>query len=524
VEQTRLDKIIGYFSPVKAQQRFKARASMAAAGMFVGASKKRRATKMWNAVSGDADKDTLPDLPELRSRSRDLYYNNAIAKGAIDTKVINVVGTGIKLQSRLDREVLSLSEEAATAWEAQTEREWRLFWGRKDCHAARTHNGNSLSRMIYRQARLNGDVFVQLTRSPGINPAWYPYSLRLQVIEADRVCNKDHLRDTELMAGGIEKTAAGAPKAYHILKHHPGSLDYKSYEWLSIPAYGSRTGLPNIIHLASLDRPGQSRGIPDLAAVIEPLKQLGNYTDAELMAAVISGMFTVFIETETGETGLSLDEFYDETGASSTDDDYKMGNGAIVELAKGETIHDSNPGRPNTSFDVFVQAILRQVGVAVNLPFELLIKHFTSSYSAARAALLDAWKYFYMERSWFTENFHQIVYEVWMYEAVSSGRIHAPGFFTDPIMRQAYLGSEWIGPARGMINEKDEVAAAKDRVDAGFSTLSSETAQMTGGDWDANHKQRVKENDARKKDGLDVEAAPPIPTAIPGQPKKEDEE
>ena len=523
VKENALDKVIGWFSPAKANQRFKARAQMAAAGMFVGASRTRRSTKMWAASSGDADYDILSDLPTLRARSRDLYYNNPLAKGAIDTKVINVVGTGIKLQSRLDRDVLPFTEEQAETWEATTEREWRLFWNRKDCHAARTHNGNALSRMIYRQARLNGDAFIQLTRSPGINPAWFPYSLRLQVIEADRVCNKDNAGDTEQLAGGIAKTAAGAPTAYHVLRHHPGGLKFGNREWMVIPAYGSRTGLPNIIHLASLDRPGQSRGIPDLAPVIEPLKQLGNYTEAELMAAVVSGLFTVFIESESGDTGLSLSDFYDENGAQNTDDDYKLGNGAIVELATGEKIHDSNPGRPNTAFDVFVQAILRQVGVALNLPFEILIKHFTSSYSAARAALLDAWKYFYMERSWLTENFHQVVYEVWMYEAVANGRIHAPGFFTDPILRQAYLGAEWIGPAKGMINEKDEVEAARGRVELGISTLADETAQLTGGDWETKHKQRVKEVHARKADGLDQEPTPPRPIVPPAPPEPEPE-
>ena len=43
------------------------------------------------------------------------------------------------------------------------------------------------------------------------------------------------------------------------------------------------------------ERIGQRRGVPFLAQVIEALKQLGRYTDAELVAAVVSGMFTVFI-------------------------------------------------------------------------------------------------------------------------------------------------------------------------------------------------------------------------------------
>ncbi len=44
------------------------------------------------------------------------------------------------------------------------------------------------------------------------------------------------------------------------------------------------------------ERPGQRRGVPVLAPVIEALKQLGRYTDAELVAAVVSGLFTVFVK------------------------------------------------------------------------------------------------------------------------------------------------------------------------------------------------------------------------------------
>ena len=54
------------------------------------------------------------------------------------------------------------------------------------------------------------------------------------------------------------------------------------------------------LHLKDKTRPGQTRGVPYLAPVIELIKQLGRYTDAEVMAAVVSGMFTVFVHNETG--------------------------------------------------------------------------------------------------------------------------------------------------------------------------------------------------------------------------------
>ena len=504
-----IDRVISFVDPVRAARRFRSRAAMAITGGYIGGSKTRRGLKAWTPLDYDADSALLPDLPSLRERSRDLIRNTPLAAGALHTKQTNVVGTGLRLQSRIDREALSLTEEEARAWEAQAEREWRLFWDSKDLDLARTLNGNAITGLVYRQALENGDVFINL---PTVKRKGSVYDLKLQVIEADRVCNKDNDIDTETLAGGIERDQHGAPVSYHILKQHPGSsLHTRDFEWQTIPAFGAGLGLRNIIHLFKQGRPNQSRGVPDLAAVIESLKQLDKYTEAELMAAVISGMFTVFIESESGDPTLDFDDLSPETGAKSTDKDYKMATGAIVGLSPGEKIHDTNPGRPNDSFDPFVKAILQQVGVALELPFEILIKHFTASYSASRAALLEAWKYFISERQWLADNFNRLVYERWMFEAVARGRIAAPGFFDDPLIRQSYLGSEWVGPAKGQIDELKEIKAAELRVDMGVSTTSEVTAEMTGGDWEQKHAQRVKEHNMRTEAGLIQTKQDPAP-------------
>src|SRR5690606_12542726 len=119
----------------------------------------------------------------------------------------------------------------------------------------------------------------------------------------------------------------------------------------------------------------------------------------------------------------------------------------------------ANPGRPNAGFDPFVLAVLRQIGVALELPYEVLIKHFTSSYSAARAALLDAWRFFRRRRAWLARKFCQPVYEAWLADAVATGLVDAPGFFADPVRRASWCGARWIGDAPGQIDPQKEVDA-----------------------------------------------------------------
>ena len=499
IEENILDKAIRYINPIKTNKRFRSRVSMALAGAYIGASTTRRQTLLWRTSGGDPDSDTLPDLPRLRERSRDLVRNTPLATGAINTTVTNVVGTGLKLQSRLDRNILNLTEDQADDWESKTEREFRLWAESQECDAARTQNFSAIQELVFRQALENGDIFINL---PHFERADFPYTLKLQLIEADRVCNEGFKQNSPTLSGGVEKDEYGAPINYHILKQHPGNTYAKAREWVTVPAFGERTGLRNIIHLYRIIRPGQTRGVPYLAPVIESLKQIDKYTESELMATVVSSMLTVFIKSETGELDFDTSNTADETLSKSSDKDMKLGSGAIIGLAPNESVDLVNPLRPNTGFDEFVTSILRQIGVALELPFEILIKHFTASYSAARAALLEAWKFFNSRRQWLAQNFCQIVYEIWLYEAVATGRISAPGYFNDPIIRKAYSGSEWVGPAKGMIDELKEVKAAQERIKEGISTLSEVTAEMTGGDWEKKHPQSVKEHNMRKEAGL----------------------
>jgi lambda family phage portal protein len=518
IEENFVDRAIRFLDPVRANHRAAARLSAAAAGGYIGASTSRRPTMSWKAQKGDADAVILPDLPNLRDRSRDLLRNAPLAAGAVNTVVTNVVGTGLALKSHVDRDVLTMTEDAADLWESQAEREWRLFFESQECDIARTLRGNDIQELAFRQVLENGDVFVIMPNR--IRPG-SPYGLKLQLIEGDRVCNKDNAADSVGLAGGVERDGEGAPVAYHVLDQHPGANYFSPMKrtWTVVQAFG-KTGRRNVIHLYRMLRPGQSRGVPYLAPVMEPLKQLDRYTEAEIAAAVISGMFTVFVKSTTGNVGLSPMEPTTETGGSSADDDFKLASGAILNLAQGEEIQVADPKRPNQAFDPFTMAVLRQIGVALELPFEVLVKHFTASYSAARAALLEAWRFFRSRREWLAANFCQVVYENWMDEAVALGRIKAPGYFADPLLRKAYLGAEWIGTAPGQIDPEKEIGAAEKRINVGVSTVERETVELTGGDFERNVAQIKKERRMLKDAGLTPETKPTAPA--PGSSTNQD--
>ena len=140
-----------------------------------------------------------------------------------------------------------------------------------------------------------------------------------------------------------------------------------------------------------------------------------------------------------------------------------------------------------------MEAICQYIGAALEIPYELLVKRFNASYTASKGALEEAWKMFRMYRDWLASDFCQPIYEEWMAEAVAKKRIDAPGFFTDPLIRKAYCRAEWNGPAKGILDPVKEVSAAEKRVQNGFSTRSSETREMTGGDYYSNADQLKQE-------------------------------
>ena len=474
-----------------------------------GASWRKRAVKGFNAPSGSSHEDIDFNNYTLRQRSRMLYMAAPVATSAIKTNRTNVVGVGLRLKSRIDREVLGLTPEAAKEWQRRTEAEFSLCAKNKaNCDATGMNNFYGLQQLALVSWLLSGDCIGLIKQYPVTR--LLPYSLRVHLIESDRIAtpggygsggsvtyttgrNPDN---GNTIYDGVEVDSNGMVVAYHIRSNYPFELGAPTTTWARVLAYQEHTGLPNVLHIIDTERPDQYRGVSYLAQVIEPLLQIRRYTESELMAAVVESFYTAFIKTEapTDENPFNQTD-PDVPGEPKGPNDYSMGPGQVNVMAPGESVEFANPTHPNGSFDKFVAAISAQVGAALEVPADLLLKQFNSSYSASRAALLEAWKAFKMRREWLADDFCRPCYEVWMSEAVARGRIYAPGFFDNPTIRAAYLGSEWLGPSQGQLDPVKEITAEILACSEGFSTHEQSTIRLNGGQWDANVEQLQRENE-----------------------------
>lgn len=386
-----IDKVITYFDPVQGLKRAKARDRLStgfSVSAHEGTSLVKRALARWLPPINSANTElTETDNEILQGRSWDLYRNDEIAKAAITRVRTNVVATGLHLIPNLDYEFLGITEDESDLLEETIEREFYFLADSKDLDIERRRNFDEFQSSIIINYLVSGESFV--------NSIFYQrpsdiYSLKLQLIDSARVCNPGFAQDRKSFVRGVEMDIYGAPIYYHILKSHPsdiGIIGSSTFEWEKVSAFGFITGRRRFFHIFDPERAEQTRGFTYLAPVIEPLKQLKRYSEAELMAAVIGGMLTVFLESDE-----SAEIEDDNPGFPKQDDDpdngVTLGSGAVVGLSPGRRAKLVNPARPNVAFDPFFVAIARNIGAALELPLDEVLLRFEASYSAARASML----------------------------------------------------------------------------------------------------------------------------------------
>ena len=484
---------------------------------YAGASRIRKQLSNWQPVRAAADADLLPDQDLLVARSRDLDRNNGVAAGAFQTLKDNTVGIGLRLACWPDYRALGRDIEWAEDWSRTTESLWRTWAGSCACDAAGRQNFASMTQLVFGSTLQSGEALAL--------PLWLerndtPFRTCIQLVETDRLSNPGNMMPTTKMRGGIETDDYGRPLAYHIRKVsnwigmlYPAFMGIAA-EWERIPAETS-WGRKRVIHCMAQERVDQTRGKPLLAPVIEQFRMLDSYQRTELQSSIVNSLVAGVIETPMDPAGIAELMGGDANKYLATKGEYRpeLEGGTFIPLYPGDKMTPFVPARPAPQFSNFVEAVLRQIGTALGMPYELVQKDFSkTNYSSARAALLEAWRFFTNRRTWLATYWAGPVYRLWLEEAVNAGLIEAPDFYAN---LPYYTRAKWIGPGRGWIDPVKEADASQIRMSTFISTLELECAEQ-GLDWNEVLEQRALEI-ARMKE-LDLYVPPPPPTKPVGEP------
>ena len=475
----------------------------------------------WNPFPGSADSDTLGDLGTMVARSRDLTRNNGVMAGGIQTLRDNIVGATLRLSATPDYRLLGWDREQSREWGNSTEALFRTWAETTECDASRTLNLLGLSLQALGGSMMNGDVAAL--------PLWLPrggspWATRLMMIEGDRLATPLALSHRTDIRGGIEFDRYGAPAAYYVLDQHPGdflsngfSVQSQSYE--RIPAY-TAWGRKRFIHLHDKERTGQSRGKPIVASVMKDFHMLGKYASNELQASLSNSLIAAFLQSDL-DPQAAAEMFGTDAGGMWKDFIGRkpmvrqMEGAAILPLPPGATIQPFVPGRPNAAFEAFMLASMRNIAAGLNIPYELLLKDFSrTNYSSARASLLEAWRYFNGRRRWLTDYWLRPIYELWLEEAINTGKIEAPAFYEN---RHAFTRCRFIFGGRGWVDPVKDATASKIRRESQVSTLEQECAEQ-GLDYEEVLDQLAVEQNMMIARGLNPNAGNPAskpPVAAP---------
>lgn len=473
-----------------------------------GASHAKQTLKAWQPKHFDAVADIDYNLETLRSRAADLAMNSPLGAAALQTQISGVINEGLNVYPKLDYEALGIDGETARKWTRRVKAEFELWAESVHCDFNRRNTFKELQRIAYRSSLMDGDSFCLFKReTPSANN---PYSLKLHLVEAGRVSTpqgknilivgganvESVLRNGGRIVNGIETDRRGRLKAIWISNriYNQFTAATTPLKWQRVLVYGETSGARNVLHICNDGRIGQFRGEPYLAPVIETLKNLSRYAEAELVSGIIKSYFSLFFTQLSSDNNFTLNQILpDELDLT----EYKLGAGTLNALPRGVDVKAID-SEGTTSFEAYTQYFSKVAGAALGIPAEVLTKTFNSSYSASKAALLQAENEFRQRKESFITDFCRPIYEMFLAEAVALGRIEAPGFFTDGAKQKIYCAADWHNETSHFLDVEKEVRAAETRIALGLSTHSKEAAELSGTNYVDNLRQLGEELTLRK--------------------------
>ena len=219
-----------------------------------------------------ADAALSPEVRQkLRVRARYELANNSYAAGMASTWSNDLVGTGPRLQLDLGPDsppdLVRRVELAVYDWSVNIDLAKKL-------------------RIAKTSKLCDGEVFGIQTTNRSLNGV----QLDVRLIESDQ-CVSPTGFPTETDVDGVMFDDDGNPSQYWFTRHHPGSLT---------PGWsldGKWVEASRVHHYFHATRPGQHRGVPELAPSLELFAMLRRFTLATVTAAETAADFAAILKT-----------------------------------------------------------------------------------------------------------------------------------------------------------------------------------------------------------------------------------
>lgn len=423
----------------------------------------------------------------LRQRARDAARNDWAGRAIPQRWAANLVGTGIIARPKTrDAALKTLLVEL---WE-----DWLEV-----CDADGVLDGYGQQNLIARNWIESGEVFIRLR--PRRPEDGLPVPLQLQVLEADMVPATDSTAPNgNTILQGIEFNAFGQRVAYHMLRNHPGDGQGDTSTTVRVPA-------EFVLHVYEPNRPGQLRGVSDLAPILARLRGVGDFDDAVLERQKIANLFTAFLEKPPSGADQAIDPITGKPVVSDADGTpmASMEPGTVQELLPGESMRFSDPPDAGAGYGDFTRQQYQGVAAGTGLPYELMSGDLREVSDRALRVILTEFRRHCQQRQWhiLIPQFCRKVRNAWADAAVLAGVLTAAE------AREARRVT-WVPQGWAYIHPTQDVQAKKMEIEAGLNSRSRIITER-GDDPDEIDAERAADDAREESLGLHPEE-PGMPT------------